>query len=96
MVHFDMPGMTSAQYEKVWEDLRAAGHANPKGLLQHVGAATENGWMVIDIWESEDLFREFGQTLRPILASNGIATMEPKVLRIHHMYSGAGADAYMM
>lgn len=96
MVQFDMPGLTSEQYEKVWEDLRGAGQENPKGLLHHMGAATENGWMVVDVWESEDRFREFGKTLKPILASNGIPDMEPKILPIHYMYSASGAGAYTM
>ena len=71
VVHFDMPGMTSSQYDQIWQDLRAMGHENPKGLVYHVGAATANGWMVVDVWESAGHFNEFGKTLMPILVKNG-------------------------
>ncbi len=88
IVQFDVPGMTSEQYDQIWEDLRAAGHANPNGLISHVGAATDRGWLVVDVWESADKFNEFGQTLMPILAKNGVQEVEPVVLPLHYMYSG--------
>ncbi len=88
MVHFDIPGMTSNQYDQVWQDLRAAGHANPKGLIHHVGAPTAEGWMVTDVWESADHFNEFGKTLMPILAQNGVPPAEPVVFPLHYLYSG--------
>jgi len=88
IVQFDVPGMTSEQFDKIWEDLRAAGHANPKGLIHHVGAATDRGWLVVDVWESADKFNEFGQTLMPILAKNGFQDLEPVILPLHYMYTG--------
>ena len=46
------------------------------------------GWLVVDVWESADKFNEFGQTLMPILAKNGVQEVEPVVLPLHYMYSG--------
>ncbi len=88
MVQFNAPGMTEKQYDQVWQDLRAAGHANPKGLIHHAGAQSDKGWMVMDIWESADHFNEFGKTLMPILDKNGVPPAEPVVLPLHYLYSG--------
>ncbi len=88
IVQFDSPDMTSKQYDQVWQDLRAAGHANPKGLIHHVGAPTDKGWMVVDVWESAEHFNEFGKTLMPILTKNGVPPAEPVVLPLHYLYSG--------
>ena len=88
VVYFDMPGMTASQYDQIWQDLRATGHESPKGLLYHVGAATTNGWMVVDVWESAGHFNEFGKTLMPILVKNGVPPVEPIVLPVHYLYSG--------
>jgi hypothetical protein len=88
MVQFDFPNMTSKQYDQVWEDLRAAGHENPKGLIHHVSAQTDKGLKVVDVWENADKFNEFGQTLMPILTKNGITPTQPIVSPLHYEYSG--------
>lgn len=87
MVQFDFPNMTSKQYDHVWQDLRAAGHENPKGLIHHVSAPNDKGWKVVDVWENADKFYEFGQTLMPILTKNGIIPTQPVVLPLHNEYS---------
>jgi len=92
VVLFNCPGMTSRQYDGVWEDLRAAGHTNPNGLLYHVGAPTADGWMVIDVWESEDHFNEFGKTLMPIMENNEVPKTEPVVMPLHYSYSSNLAE----
>jgi len=94
MVYFDMPGMTGEQYDQIWKDLRAAGHVNPKGLLHHAAAPTANSWLVVDVWESADHFKEFGKTLMPILDRNGVPKNDPVVLPLHYMYSGTEHHEY--
>lgn len=90
VVVFEAPGGTAAQYDAVWNDLRAAGHSNPKGLISHVGAAKPDGsWLVVDIWESEETFKEFSNTLMPIVEKNGLpSTTIPMVLPAHYVYVG--------
>jgi len=87
MVQFDFPKMTAKQYEQVWQDLRAAGHENPKGLIHHVSAQIDNGMKVVDVWENADKFNEFGQTLMPILNKNGITPTQPTVLPLNYEYT---------
>lgn len=88
MVQFDFPSMTSKQYDQVWKDLREAGHENPNGLIHHVSAQTDKGLKVIDVWENAAKFNEFGQTLMPILAKNGITSIQPVILPLYYEYSG--------
>lgn len=87
MVQFDFPGMTAKQYDNVWQDLRAAGHENPQGLERHIGAPTDKGWKVVDIWENAEKFNECGHTLMPILAKNGITPIQQVILPLHNEYS---------
>jgi hypothetical protein len=44
-----------------------------EGLLVHVTGQGPNGFRVVDVWESEEAFRRFGETLMPILQEIGVA-----------------------
>ena len=43
-----------------------------EGLLAHVAGQTPQGFRVVDVWKSEDAFRQFGEKLAPILKEVGI------------------------
>jgi len=89
VVLFNSPGFTSKHYDQVWEDLRAAGQAHPKGLISHVGFANPDGsWGVVDVWESEEAFAEFGKTLVPIIQKTGVNVPEPIVVPAHYVFLG--------
>lgn len=94
MVYFDMPGVTAEQYDQIWKDLKAAGHAFPKGLLHHAAAPTVSSWLVVDVWESADRFKEFGDVLMPLLVKNGISKNDPVILPLHNMYNVAEKPEY--
>ena len=82
---FDAPGMTAAQYDEVMKDLEAAGAGNPKGRQSHVAASKEEGWLVVDVWESPDSLNQFASTLIPILQKNGITPPQPQVFPAHNI-----------
>lgn len=87
VVKFNFTGVNIEQYDKVWEDLRATGHTNPKGLISHVGAEKPNkGLLVVDVWESEEAFNEFGKTLMPLIAKQGIPLVQPTILPARYVY----------
>jgi heme-degrading monooxygenase HmoA len=81
-------GVTTKQFDQSWEDLRKAGHSNPKGLLHHTGAQNGRNFMVVDVWESQEAFSKFGETLMPIMAKNGIKNPVPLILPVHFEYEG--------
>lgn len=86
LVHFDFPGVTSKQYDDVWTDLRAAGHANPEGLRFHVSAEKPGGWKVVDVWESQEAFERFGQTLMPLLVKHKVPMVQPEILPVYWIH----------
>ena len=48
-VVFDMPNVTSKQYDQVIRGLEAAGTGNPKGRLYHIASSKDGGWLVVDV-----------------------------------------------
>ena len=55
---FDIPGVTQAQYDQVRTEVAPANHP-PTGLLYHAGGPSENGWCVVEVWESQDAVNTF-------------------------------------
>jgi hypothetical protein len=49
-----------------------------EGLLVHVAGEGPNGFRVVDVWESEEACRAFGERLQPIIQEVGI-TAEPEL-----------------
>ena len=92
VVVLDIPGMTQAQYEQSAE--RVAGRPGPvktpadwpvAGLLSHTAAPTDNGWLVVDVWESEEAFQEFSETIIPILQELGVSGVQPRVYPVYNV-----------
>ena len=89
VVRFDFPNVSQQQYDNVWEELRTTGNDHPKGLIFHVGAPVTGGWMVVDVWESEEAFKNFGSVLMPILSRQDIPEMQPTIVPAHFVYEGS-------
>jgi hypothetical protein len=53
-----------------------------EGLLVHIAGEAESGFRVVDVWESEDACRRFGEKLSPILKEVGIED-GPDIYPIH-------------
>jgi hypothetical protein len=58
-----------------------------EGLSVHIAGQGENGGRVVDVWESEDAFRRFGETLMPILQEIGVED-QPEIYPTHTFVSG--------
>ncbi len=57
-----------------------------EGLLAHIAGQGENGFRVVDVWESEEAFRRFGESLMPILQGIGVQG-RPEVYPTHTFIS---------
>lgn len=88
VVVFEAPGMTASQYDAVDRALEAAGQRSPAGRLYHVAAPTDDGWLVVDVWESEDQLAQFSETLRPILEKAGAPLVQPRTFPAHNVIAG--------
>ena len=76
---FQSPAFTQAKYEETVRQLTGgrgpmkspADWAVP-GLLVHAAGQGPNGFRVVDVWESEEAFRRFGEKLMPIMEAIGV------------------------
>jgi hypothetical protein len=48
------------------------------GLVFHTAGQGASGFRIVDVWESEEAFQRFGETLGPVLGELGI-TEQPEV-----------------
>jgi hypothetical protein len=53
-----------------------------EGLLSHAAGQGPNGFRVVDVWESEEAARRFGEKLVPIMQELNISA-EPEVYPAH-------------
>jgi hypothetical protein len=59
----DMPGVTREWIEQVTTEMHFDQNGTPKGLIVHAACEIPGGVRIIDVWESEEDYHEFGQTL---------------------------------
>jgi hypothetical protein len=80
-VFFDFPGESIDKYDLALaevSDLR-----NQPDRSHHICFKTEDGWGVVDVWESEESFGKFGELLVPTLERLGLRA-EPKIHSVHN------------
>ena len=80
--------MDARQYEEVIKRLENAGASTPVGRLYHVCFGTGSSLRVVDVWESQEAFNAFGQTLLPILGQVGIDPGQPEFAEVHNIIQG--------
>jgi hypothetical protein len=95
LMRLEVPGGTIEQYEKVNEALHIAGDDDaPDGLIIHMAADVPEGFLVIDLWESEEKLNAFAEQLMPVLHEVGMAGGTPEIMQVHNTIPrGAGTQA---
>ncbi|HEY6760292.1 MAG TPA: hypothetical protein VI318_12415 [Baekduia sp.] len=81
-------GFTVEKYDTTLAQLEEAGAGAPDGRLSHVALESGGEIQVFDIWESQEAFDAFGETLIPILTGAGVAINEPMVAQVHNTIEG--------
>jgi hypothetical protein len=85
-------GVTREQYEESVRKLTGKSRLDSpadwpvEGLLAHIAGEGESGFRVVDVWESEEAFRSFGETLMPILQEIGVEG-QPEIYPAHTFVS---------
>jgi hypothetical protein len=86
-------GVTQEQYEEAVRRLtngksrlESLSDWPTEGVLSHTAGQAPNGFRVVDVWESEEAFGRFGETLLPILQDIGVES-EPEVYPAHTFIS---------
>ncbi len=86
--YFSPESFTVEQYNEAIRRLEAAGAGAPPGRSYHCALAGEKGLHVFDVWDSQESFDKFGETLMPIMAELGADPGEPRVVEIHNIIIG--------
>src|SRR5438874_8391706 len=90
---FESPSLTQERYEQSVvkltggkSRLETPADWPVEGLLAHVAGQGPNGFRVVDVWESEEAFQRFGETLMPVMQELGIEGT-PQVYSAHTFVS---------
>jgi len=81
-------GFTQERYDTTLVQLEEAGAGAPDGRISHVALETDGEIQVFDVWDSQEEFDAFGETLLPILAAAEIELKEPMVAGVHNVILG--------
>jgi hypothetical protein len=87
-IYFAHLGFTAEKYDDAIKQLEEAGAGSPKGRTYHVALDSGEGINVFDIWESQEEFDAFGETLIPILTKLGVSLQAPMVATVHNVIQG--------
>jgi hypothetical protein len=81
-------GGTLDQYDQSSASLIKPGL--PPGLLHHVCVPTDDGFMVIETWESEDAIRDFtgSERFRQEIGASGMPAPEIEIRPVHYVAVG--------
>jgi hypothetical protein len=91
-----VPSLTRERYEQVVERLTggksrfdSAEELPFEGLLVHAAAETEDGFLVIDVFESQEAFERFGEQIGEIPREVGIEE-PPTAYPVHTFVASVG------
>lgn len=89
VVRFAPPSLSSQQYDEVIKRLEAAGAGVPQGRLFAVAFGPTDALRVSDVWDTQENFDRFAQTLMPLLQELGIDPGTPKFIEAYNIIPGA-------
>jgi len=87
-VYINPVSATAAQYDEIIRRLDAAGAGKPAGRLYHACFGSGDKLQVFDIWESQQAFEKFGETMIPIVREVGVDLGQPMVEPVHNLIQG--------
>jgi hypothetical protein len=88
-LYFKPQSFSRERYDETIERLQQAGAGAPAGRTHHFAfVGPDGGIEVFDVWESQQAFEAFGETLVPIMTELGSDPGEPYVAEIHNVILG--------
>jgi hypothetical protein len=94
LMTLEVPGGTTAQYDRTNADLGIADDGDlPPGLVVHTCAVTDDGIVIVDVWDSADSLEDFARDrLSAALGEAGLGTATPRISAVHNLLFGAGKE----
>jgi hypothetical protein len=89
-IRIKLAGVTEEQFDAVNKHVDPVGNP-PKGLLFHASGPIDEGWGVIDFWESREDFDVFEPRIGASVAAAGIELQGPpdiKQFSVHETFAG--------
>ena len=84
VAHFEVPGMTSSQYDAIMNELKTDGKFPTPNCLSHVSYEKDGIMHAVDTWTSMEALLEYGQhALSPIFGRMGITPPQPQINEAH-------------
>jgi hypothetical protein len=82
MLVMQLPGVTQAQYETIRSII---GEGLQHGALLHTSGPTEDGWQIVEVWESPEAMGAFIQSeqLGQAIQVSGITPAQPAIFPVH-------------
>ena len=98
LMTLEVPGGTTAKYDRANEILGIAGeHDAPPGLVTHVCGVTDDGILVVDVWESIAALDDFARNrLGAALAQAEMPEAVPHTSPVHNLLFGAGKESNVL
>ena len=92
LMTLEVPGGTTAKYDRTNEILGIAGeHDAPPGLITHVCGITDDGILMVDVWDSVASLEDFAHNrLGAALEQAGMPGARPQTSPVHNFLFGAG------
>ncbi len=87
-MYFPLQGMTPDKYDQIISRLESAGAGAPRGRSYHVAFQMGDGLQVVDVWDSQEDFDAFGETLMPILGELGVDPGQPAIGEVENIIVG--------
>ncbi|HEV3400645.1 MAG TPA: hypothetical protein VG078_02400 [Acidimicrobiales bacterium] len=90
-----LDGVTQQDYDAVMTEL-GLGTPNveeneqwPDGIISHTAGATEGGWFVVDVWESQEAFDNFfAGRLGPALQTANVQPPQVTAFDVYNRHAG--------
>ena len=84
----EFAGVTSDQYDRVMERLELGGKL-PSGGRFHIAGSTDDGWRVVDVWESQEDFDQFfKEKLGAAIEAEGMPAPNVSTWPVHNTMTG--------
>ncbi len=82
---FNNPGQTQEQYDAVVEQLNLA-ESQPEGWIFHAAGPTEDGWRVVEVWESQEAADAYFQgRLGQVLQNEKVSPGQPDTFTVYNI-----------